>query len=162
MTAPTVCILTAGKGTRMGALGRILNKALHAIDGKAIITHIINKFPQETEFVIGVGFLGDQVRNYLEIAHGQRKISFVEVDNFDGPGSGPGYSLLCCRNRLQRPFYFVSCDTLWDNELDWTLDKNWFGVSHVNPADSVHYCNLKVVGTSVLELRDKSRVEDAS
>ena len=162
MKAHTVCILTAGKGTRMGALGKILNKALHTIDGKAIITHIINKFPQDAELVVGVGFLGDQVRNYLQIAHGQRKISFVEVDNFDGPGSGPGYSLLCCRSQLQKPFYFVSCDTLWDNELDWTLDKNWFGVAQVNPADSVHYCNLKVMGTSVVELRDKSRVEDES
>lgn len=162
MTAPSVCILTAGKGTRMGALGKILNKALHTIDGKAIITHIINNFPQNAEFVVGVGFLGDQVRNYLQIAHGDRKISFVEIDNFDGPGSGPGYSLLCCRSQLQKPFYFVSCDTLWDNELDWTLDKNWFGVARVSPADSVHYCNLKVMGTSVVELRDKSRVEDES
>ena len=162
MTSPTVCILTAGKGTRMGALGKILNKALHTIDGKAIITHIINKFPQDAEFVIGVGFLGDQVRNYLHIAHAERKFHFVEIDNFDGPGSGPGYSLLCCRKQLQKPFYFVSCDTLWSNELDWALDKNWFGVAHVNPTDSVHYCNLKVMGTSVVELRDKSRIEDES
>ena len=162
MTTPTVCILTSGKGTRMAALGKILNKALHTIDGKAIITHIINKFPRNTEFVVSVGFLGDQVRNYLQIAHGERKISFVEVDNFDGPGSGPGYSLLCCRSLLDKPFYFVSCDTLWDNELDWKLDKNWFGVAHVSPSDSVHYCNLKVIGTTVVELRDKCRVEDES
>lgn len=162
MIAPTVCILTAGKGTRMGALGKILNKALHTINGKAIITHIINKFPQSAEFVVGVGFLGEQVRNYLQMAHGERKISFVDIDNFEGLGSGPGYSLLCCRSHLQKPFYFVSCDTLWDNELDWTLDKNWFGVAYVSPADSVHYCNLKVMGTSVVELLDKSQVVDES
>lgn len=162
MNTPTVCILTAGKGTRMGAMGKILNKALHTIDGKAIITHIISRFPQNAEFVVGVGFLGDQVRNYLQIAHGERKISFVEIDNFDGPGSGPGYSLLCCRSLLDKPFYFVSCDTLWDNELDWKLDKNWFGVAHVNPSESVHYCNLKVMGTRVVELLDKTRVEDES
>lgn len=162
MSIPTVCILTAGKGTRMGALGKILNKALHPIDGKAIITHIISRFPQNAEFVVGVGFLGDQVRNYLQIAHGERKISFVEIDNFDGPGSGPGYSLLCCRSLLDKPFYFVSCDTLWDNELDWKLDKNWFGVAHVNPSESVHYCNLKVMGATVVELLDKTRVEDQS
>mgnify|MGYP000958525245 CR=1 FL=1 len=160
MKTSTVCILTAGKGTRMGALGQVLNKALHTIDGKAIITHIINKFPADAEFVIGVGFLGDQVRQYLQIAHGNRKISFVEIDNFDGAGSGPGYSLLCCREQLQKPFYFVSCDTLWDNDLDWTLDKNWFGVAHVSPADTAHYCNLKVMGTMVVELRDKVRVDD--
>jgi len=40
---PTVCILTAGKGTRMGALGLKLNKALHPIGGKAIISRITEK-----------------------------------------------------------------------------------------------------------------------
>jgi len=160
MNALTVCILTAGKGSRMGALGHTLNKALHPLDGKAIITHIINKFPADAEFVIGVGFLGQQVRQYLQIAHGNRKINFVEVSNFDGPGSGPGHSLLCCRQMLQKPFYFVSCDTMWDNELDWKQDKNWFGVAHVNPTDTIHYCNLKVMGTTVVGLLDKARVED--
>lgn len=162
MNTATVCILTAGKGSRMGALGKILNKALHPIDGKAIITHIINKFPQNAEFVVGVGFLGEQVRNYLQIAHGDRKISFVEIDNFDGPGSGPGFSLFCCRRLLEKPFYFVSCDTLWDNDLNWKLDQNWFGVAHVSPVESVNYCNMKVIGTTVVELCDKSRVEEES
>lgn len=162
MTVPTVCILTSGKGVRMGPLGQMLNKALHPINSMAIISHIMNKFPADAEFVVGVGFLGEQVRQYLEAAHGNRKISFIEVDNFDGPGSGPGHSLLCCRAKLQKPFYFVSCDTMWDKELDWTLDKNWFGVAKVNPADSVHYCNLKVMGTQVVELLDKARVEDES
>ena len=97
MKVSTVCILTAGQGSRMGNLGQKLNKALHTIDGKAIISHIIDKFPKETEFVIGVGFLGEQVRQYLQIAHENNKIIFVDVDNFLGPGSGPGYSLLCCR-----------------------------------------------------------------
>jgi UTP-glucose-1-phosphate uridylyltransferase len=162
MTPPTICILTAGRGTRMGALGKILNKALHTIDGKAIITHIINKFPMDAEFVIGIGFLGTQLRDYLQIAHGDRNINFVDVDNFDGIGSGPGYSLLCCRSRLQKPFYFVSCDTLWNNDLDWSLDCNWFGVAHVDPEDSAQYCNLKILDTSVVELCDKNRVDDDS
>ena len=72
------------------------------IDGKATISHIIEKFPTETEFVVGVGFLGDQVRQYLQIAHANRRITFVDVDKYDGPGSGPGYSLLCCRKYLQK------------------------------------------------------------
>ena len=36
----TVCILTSGKGTRMGSLGLKLAKALHPMGGKAIISHI--------------------------------------------------------------------------------------------------------------------------
>jgi choline kinase/thiamine kinase-like enzyme len=155
---PIVCILTAGKGTRMGALGLKLNKALHPIGAKAIISRIIEKFPADAEFVIGLGYLGKQVRDYLQIAHGDRKITYADVDNFDGPGSGPGYSLLCCKDHLQKPFYFVSCDTLWDNDVDWTMAGNWFGVSPVEPGSSAAYCNLKVIEGRVVDLRDKQIV----
>ena len=160
--ARTVCILTAGKGTRMGALGLKLNKALHPIDGKAIISHIINRFPEGTEFVIGLGYLGHQVRQYLGMAHANRKFTFAPVDNFDGPGSGPGYSLLCCKEHLNKPFYFVSCDTLWDNDLDWDTAENWLGVARVSPAESRSYCNVKVTGGQIVEIRDKAYVEDDS
>ncbi|MEK7383280.1 MAG: phosphotransferase, partial [Elusimicrobiota bacterium] len=162
MKAPTVCVLAAGKGSRMGALGQKLNKALFVIDGKAVISHIIDKFPLETEFVVGVGFLGKQVRQYLSIAHAARRITCIDVDNYDGPGSGPGYSLLCCREHLQKPFHFVSCDTLWDDALDWRAADNWLGVCRVKPAASASYCNVKVVDDRVTGLRDKVQVEDAS
>jgi NDP-sugar pyrophosphorylase family protein len=158
MKALTVCMLTAGKGSRMGEIGRSLNKALLPINGKATISHIINKFPPNTEFVIGLGYLGHQVQQYLHIAHTDRTFKFVKVDNFEGPGSGPGYSLLCCRKLLQKPFYFVSCDTLWDNALDFTLDENWLGVSHVDPLQSDRYCNLKIIDDQVVELSDKVMV----
>lgn len=160
MTSLTVCVLTAGKGSRMGALGRKLNKALFPIDGKAIISHIIEKFPPGTEFVIGLGFLGEQVRQYLGIAHPRCTVRFVEVDNYDGPGSGPGYSLLCCRQLLRKPFYFVSCDTLWDDTWDWNGHDNWLGVSRIDPSESERYCNLKVVNHRITELRDKETITD--
>jgi len=156
----TVCILTAGKGTRMGALGLQLNKALHPIDGKAIISHIIEKFPVENEFVIGLGFLGEQVRQYLQMAHANRKFVFVVVDNYEDHGSGPGYSLFCCQEYLQKSFFFVSCDTLWDNELNWSIPDNWIGVSHVAAVESSNYCNVKVIDEHVVEVADKTYVED--
>ena len=97
-------------------LGTKLNKSLHVIDGKAVISHIIEKFPEHTEFVIAIGFLGFQVRNYVSIAHQNIKVKFVDVKNFEGEGSGPGLSLLNCIDYLQKPFYFVSCDTLWSDK----------------------------------------------
>jgi choline kinase len=144
----------------MGNIGQTLNKALLPINGKAVISHIIEKFPQETVFVVGVGYFGQQVRQYLLIAHPNRRFSFVEVDNYDGSGSGPGYSLLCCRELLQKPFYFVSCDTLWDNSLDFRKDSNWMGVARINSANSGRYCNLKIVDDRVVELSDKVHVAD--
>lgn len=160
MKSPTVCLLTAGQGSRMGGIGRTLNKALLPIDGKATISHIINKFPPQTEFVIGLGYLGHQVRQYLQIAHAECNFQFVEVDKFSGPGSGPGYSLLCCRAFLQKPFFFVTCDTLWNNDLDFSVTSNWLGVAHVDSTQTNRYCNLKIVNDEVVDLRDKTIVTE--
>lgn len=156
----TVCIVTAGKGSRMGAIGQGLNKALLPIDGRAAISHIINQFPPQTHFVIGLGYLGHQVRQYLTMAHPDLNFTYIEVDKFEGSGSGPGYSLLCCRQHLQKPFYFVSCDTLWSNDLDFSLSDNWLGVAHVDPLKSDQYCNLRIVNDQVVGLSDKALVTD--
>ena len=115
----------------MGPYSQTTNKALLPINKKAIISHIISKFPRTATFVIGLGYLGNQVRGYLEIAHPKIRFQWVEVDNYTGQGSGPGYSLLCCKEVLQDPFFFVSCDTLWANDIDWDLKDNWVGVAKV-------------------------------
>jgi NDP-sugar pyrophosphorylase family protein len=162
MNTPTVCLLTAGKGSRMGQMGQLLNKALFPINGKAIISHIIENFPKESEFIIGLGHLGHQVREYLRIAHPDRQFVFQEISKFEGPGTGPGYSLLCCENHLRKPFYFVSCDTLWDNAIDWNSNENWMGVDSVDPAISARYCNVKIAGNQAIALLDKVRIPDSS
>ena len=156
---PTVCILTAGKGTRMGPFAKYLNKAVMPLGKKAVISHIIEKFPPDTEFVIGLGFLASQVRNYLEIAHSDRHFTFVTIPHFEGPGSGPGFSLLTCRNVLQKPFYFVSCDTLWADELTNDGSENWIGVARVSPDVSERYCNMRLEDDRIAEIKDKVRVE---
>jgi UTP-glucose-1-phosphate uridylyltransferase len=155
-----VCILTAGMGTRMGPYSGQINKALLPLDGKAIISHIVGSFTPDHEFVIGLGYLGDQVRKYFRIAHPDAKVIFVEIDNFDGAGSGPGYSLFCCKPYLQRPFYFVSCDTLWTGELPSAPQENWLGVASVPPSETGRYCNLKIDKDRVTSLLDKVEVHD--
>ena len=107
---PRVCILTAGKGNRLGRSAETLNKALHPVNSKAAISWIIDKFPNNTEFVIGLGYLGDQVKNYLLLTHSETKFHFVRIKNYNGPGSGPGHSLNCCKSFLENPFFFVSCE----------------------------------------------------
>ena len=161
MNSRTVCILTSGQGTRMGPYANYVNKALLPLKGKAILSHIIGKFPTDTRFVIALGFLGDQVRNYVQTAHPKLNTQFVTVDKFSGPGSGPGYSLLCCREALQQPFYFVSCDTLWDNELDFSLESDWLGVAKVDPDESASYCNLKIQNGKVQGILDKTKASGA-
>lgn len=156
---PTVCILTAGIGTRMGSYTTYINKALLPINQKAAISHIIDKFPKDTQFVVAIGHLGYQVKDYLTIAHPSLNISFVKVDNYKDPGSGPGHSLSCCKHLLDKPFYYVSCDTLWENDINMDIEENWVGTSKTNVGDTKDYCNFKIEHDHIVSIHDKIHVE---
>ena len=58
----TVCILAAGVGSRVGSYSTYLNKSLLPIKKKAAISHIIDQFSNNTEFVIAIGHFGKQVK----------------------------------------------------------------------------------------------------
>ena len=154
-----ICILTAGKGTRMGPVDNNLNKALLPIKNKAIISHIIEFFPEDSEFVVAVGYKAQQVKDYLSAAHPNKKITFVEIENIDGPGSGPGYSLLCCKEELQEPFISLPCDSLFYGDLKSTPKGNWVGTKMVDPDLSVECCNFVVKDGIVMEIKDKQRCD---
>ena len=49
-----VCILAAGIGSR--SFDPNINKSLLPLDGKAVISNIINKFDQNQKFVIALGY----------------------------------------------------------------------------------------------------------
>lgn len=152
-----VCILTAGKGARMGPIDKNINKALLPIQNKAIISHIIESFSPDDEFVIGLGYFGQQVRDYLNVAYPDRLFHFVNIDNFDGPGSGPGYSLLCCEKYLQEPFFFIPCDCIFEADFKSVPSGNWIGAKVVDSAESENYCNVLVKDSIVVDIRDKEK-----
>jgi len=155
---PLVCILTAGSGTRMGPYGPIVNKALLPLDFRAVISRIIGLFPSDSEFVIALGYRADQVRAYLTIAHPTLRVRYVNVSPYEGPGSGPGYSLLSCRHELTRPFYFVASDTLFQPIDSVPAHANWAGAALIPRERSAAFCNLRVDGHDVVEIVDKAPV----
>ena len=126
-STPAVLILSAGIGSRLGELTKNINKAMLPINNKAIISHIIEKFPKEYEFIVTLGYKGEELKEYCELTHPNHKFQFVTIDNIEGNGSGPGYSALQCKQYLQRPFYFVTADCIVDSKIP-HLDGNWLGV----------------------------------
>ena len=124
---PAVLILSAGLGTRLETLTKEVNKALLPINNRAIVSHIIDKFPKEYEFIVATGYKGESLEEYCRLSFPEHKFKFVNIDNVDGDNSGPGYSALKCKEYLQRPFYFTTCDCLIDTKIP-HLDGNWLGV----------------------------------
>lgn len=134
-----VCILAAGKGTRITSFGGKLHKGLLPLGNLAVVSHIIAQFPQDTRFVVALGHLAEQMRDYLLVAHPEAKVEFVTVDRYDGPGAGPGYSLWSCRELLDEPFYLTACDTLITTPPP-ALTGNFMGVQPIE--DPRLWCTL--------------------
>ena len=152
-----VCILAAGLGKRMLSLTNNFNKALLPIAFKAAISHIIDKFPKEIEIVIAIGHEKEKIIEYLLCAHSDRKIKFVEIDNISAPGSGPGYSLLCCKKHLELPFIFSSVDTIVEENIP-LPDHNWLGVAPVNRTEE--YCTVSTTDGLIDKLDDKVKCKN--
>lgn len=152
----TVCILTAGKGSRLGDFTLSLNKCLLPIKKKAAISHIIDKFSVNDNYIVAIGYKGYQVKNFLKINYPRHKFKFVKVLNYDGKNSGPGHSLHKCKRFLKKPFYFVSCDTIWNKKKIPKNQKiNWMAVSEKNFENSENFCNLVTKKNLITNLYDK-------
>jgi choline kinase len=151
------CILAAGRGSRLGELTASINKALLPVDNKAAISHIIEKVPQDCEIVIAVGYDKEKLTEYCLAAHFDRSFVFVDVDKLDGPGSGPGYSLMCCEKHLQRPFYLCNVDTLIKDEQYPSLTSNWVGIDFAKDAMPFATVEYDVLTHNVIRLLDKGQ-----
>ena len=113
-----VCIPTAGTGSRLGELTRYINKSLVGIANRPTICHLIEQFPEDVKFVIALGHKGNLVKEFLGLAYPDRHFDYANVDLYEGEGSGLGLSLLACKQFLQEPFVFISCDTLVEESIE--------------------------------------------
>lgn len=158
----TVCILAAGKGTRMGRYASMVHKALLPLGTKAVISHIFDQFSHDSHFVIALGDRGKQVEEYCRLMHPNLHFTFVQVKKFEGPGAGPGRSLLECQPSIRGPFIFTACDTLITTPLP-TEEGNWVGVTKVE--DGIQWCTVDCEGKSstvrALHYKSKSGPADA-
>lgn len=147
-----VCIPTAGTGSRLGGMTKFVNKSLVGIANRPTISHLIEQFPRDAEFVIALGHKGALVREYLELAYPGRNFSFAQVEPFEGPGSGLGLSLLACRRFLQAPFVFISCDTLVKEPVP-APDSNWMAYADLESLEP--YRTLAVRDGRVMQICEK-------
>ena len=147
-----VCIPTAGTGSRLGELTCYLNKSLVGIANRPTICHLIEQFPADAKFVIALGHKGNLVQEFLGLAYPDRHFDYGQVEPFEGEGSGLGLSLLACKQYLQEPFIFISCDTLVDEFIS-PPDKNWMGYADVQDLDP--YRTLEIAYDQVIDICEK-------
>ena len=126
-----VFIPCAGIGSRLNLK---YNKALVTVGQKPAICHIIDKFEHNIEIVIALGHDGDNVKQVVDLIYSDRNITYVNIDPYEGKGSGIGLTVIQCKTYLQAPFIFCTCDTIISEAIPKPTN-NWIGFSSFSPYD---------------------------
>ncbi|MEK7080251.1 MAG: phosphotransferase [Patescibacteria group bacterium] len=144
-----IVLLTAGLGARLGILTEKRNKALISIKNKAIISYIIDRLPKDAPIVVALGYYGDRVKQFLEIAYPERKFYFQFIDPYKGPGSSSGVSLLQLKPYLPGPFIFCTNDTIVMEDVEFE-GRNWVGVARSDDID--RYTTFSLYGDKITKV----------
>lgn len=151
-----VLILASGIGVRLGEITEYTNKSLVKVGKKPAISYIIEAYPKNTEMVVTLGYFGNQVRDFLKLAYPERKITFVEVDKFNGKGASIGYSMLKAKKHLQCPFIYQAGDTVVTDHIS-NLKNNWIG--GYRGQESSHYNSFNTLNGKVQGIIDKGAID---
>lgn len=119
-----VLITTSGTGSRLSSLTKTTNKALVVVNNRPVLSYILDRYSSEIPLVITLGYLKEQIVDFISKNYPDRNVEYVEVDKFEGPGTSCGYSILKAKNSLQSPFIFHACDTIVFEDIP-TPDHNW-------------------------------------
>ena len=64
-----VLIPSAGVGSRLDYHTQHYNKAMIQIGDVPVISHIIESYPENTEFIIMLGYKGEHIKQYLNLVY---------------------------------------------------------------------------------------------
>jgi hypothetical protein len=148
----TVLLTTSGVGSRLGELTKHTNKCLVRVDDKPAISHIIESYPDNTNFVITLGHFGSHVEQFLSLAYPDKNFTFVNVDKYEGEGSSLGYSIYQCKEAINGSFIYHACDTI---VKDLRFDKKNFIVGskkeNVSQFRTLRYSSNKIYDKGEIE-----------
>lgn len=108
-----VLIPTAGIGSRLDLSTKNFNKSMIQLGDTPVISKIIDSYPKNTKFIIVTGYKGDHIKEYVKLVYPRKKIKFVHVSLFEGPGSGLTLSLKKSLKFVNEPFFFHANDSIF-------------------------------------------------
>ena len=139
-----VLIPSAGVGSRLDYHTQHFNKAMIQIGDVPVISHIIEAYPKNTEFIIMLGYKGDHIKQYLNLTYGNKRFIFKEVKNFNGLGSGLTLTLKKALPLINRPFFFHANDAIVEDKNFYKNLKKDTMILHKGNTDSMKYATVEL------------------
>lgn len=108
-----IVVLMAGYGTRLRPHTWSRPKQLIRLADKLVLDHLLDIFgtipdSSTTEFVFVIGYLGNKIRDYMQSAHPDLSVRYVEQSEM----RGQSHAVLLARQHLDCPLLVIYADTL--------------------------------------------------
>jgi len=129
-----IVIPMAGLGTRLRPHTWSKPKQLVSVAGKAALDHVLDSLAtlpdiQNAELINIVGYLGDQIEDYIKENYPQMKARFVVQED----PRGQSHAIQLARQYLHGPMLIVFADTLIETDLSFLANKPAKAIAWVKP-----------------------------
>ena len=142
-----VVIPMAGLGTRLRPHTWSKPKQLVSVAGKAVLDHVIDTLGtlpslMDIELVNIVGYLGEQIEDYIQEHYPDMKSHYVVQEN----PRGQSHAVQLAREYLHGPMLIVFADTLIETDLSFLLEEQAEAVAWVKQVPDPRRFGVAVVG----------------
>jgi len=158
-----VVIPMAGLGTRLRPHTWSKPKQLISVAGKVVLDHVLDTLrtlpePENIELINIVGYLGDQIEDYINENYPEIKAHYVIQDD----PRGQSHAISLAREYLSGPMLMVFADTLIETDLSFLSDEPAEAIVWVKPVSDPRRFGVAQVGPDgqVLRLIEKPQNMD--
>jgi glucose-1-phosphate thymidylyltransferase len=122
----------AGYGTRLRPLTNSRPKQLIRIAEKVVLDHFLDTFktlpdPTNSEFIFIIGYLGDQIEEYMHLTHPHLHVRFVNQPEM----RGQSHAISLAKEYLNGPMLVLYADTLIETDYSFLTDESSGAVAWV-------------------------------
>jgi glucose-1-phosphate thymidylyltransferase len=141
-----IVIPMAGFGTRLRPHTWSRPKQLISMAGKPVLAHVLDTFstlpdPENVEYIFIVGYLGEQIRAYMDTYYPRLRVTYVIQEDM----RGQSHAIALTREYLNGPMLMVFADTLVETDLSFLAHETAGGVAWVKPVPDPRRFGVAVV-----------------